>query len=358
MDRELMDTENLITDTFTAHEHVAPDADTVFAATRQRIDRRRTVLSRPLAVAAGVVALTLAAVTVVALNRSDSADNARVGAPPTDAQATGPATDPAAPGLAMPFDLGWLPQGEVDYLVHRINIGGADSDQDKPLYGGEYMLTVTINGQVIDVDVQQFRMVQVDEATFKSGPGSPVTINGQPGVESSVSDGPGGYELYMAHPDGGSMYVNVSPENGGTADAQQLTDIGRQIAQNIHFPGTTTVTPTFGLRDLPNGLRICAFDVEKGFGDAASDGGTEPRTSYSLGTCDTMPPLHVYVADKDAPAGTAGQPVQGHKTSYVDENGYRTLWVLDAVEGAPVAIAGKVPLTDLYDVANHLVLTS
>jgi hypothetical protein len=356
MDRELMDTENLITDTFTAHEHVAPDADTVFAATRQRIDRRRTVLSRPLAVAAGVVALTLAAVTAVALNRSDPADNAQVGAPPTEAQATGPATDPAAPGLAMPFDLGWLPQGEVDYLARRVNIGGADNDQDKPLYGGEYMLTVTINGQVIDVDVQQFRMVQVDHATFKSGPGSPVTINGQPGVESSVSDGPGGYELYVAHPDGGSMYVNVSPENGGTADAQQLTDIGRQIAQNIRFPGTTTVTPAFSLRDLPNGLRICAFDVEKGFGTASD--GAESSTSYELGTCATMPPVHVYTADKDKPAGTAGQPVQGHQTSYVDENGYLTLWVLDAVKGAPVAIAGKVPLTDLYDIANHLVLTS
>jgi hypothetical protein len=358
MDRELMDTENLITETFTAHEHVVPDSDTVLTAARQRIDRGRTVLSRPVAVAAGVVALTLAAVTVVALNRSGStpADNAQVGAP---GEATGPAstgsTEPAVAGLPMPYSLDWLPPGKVDYVAQRINIGGASNDQEDPLYGGEYMLTVTAGGQVLDVDVQQFRMVSVDEATFKSGPGVPVTIKGQRGVESSVSDGPGGYELYVTRPDGGTMYVNVSAEHGSTATAQQLVGSGRQIAQNIRFPGTTTVTPAFGLRDLPNGLRVCAFDVEKGL--AGSSDGSALSTSYELGTCATMPPIHVGVGNtKDDTTGVPGQPVQGHATRYADENGYHRLWVLDAVDGAPVTIAGSVPQADLYDIANRLVL--
>ena len=61
-----MEIEKLLKDTFTEHEHVAPDSDAVLAAARRRIENRRAV-SRPLAVAAGVVALTLAAVTVVAL---------------------------------------------------------------------------------------------------------------------------------------------------------------------------------------------------------------------------------------------------------------------------------------------------
>jgi trehalose-6-phosphatase len=55
-----MDIEKLIKDTFTAHERDVPDDDRVLAAARQRIDRRRTV-SRPLAVAAGVAVLSLAA---------------------------------------------------------------------------------------------------------------------------------------------------------------------------------------------------------------------------------------------------------------------------------------------------------
>lgn len=345
--------EKLITETFTAHEHVAPDGDKVLAAARQRIDRRRTVLSRPLAVAAGVVVLTIAAVTVVVLNRPGTAaapaDKVQVSDPVSTAS-----TEPAADGLPMPYALDWLPPGSVEYLAQRINIGGTADNPDAPLYGGEYMLTVTANGQVLNVDVQQFRMTSVDDAAFKSGPGAPVTINGQRGVESSFSDSVGGYELYVAHQDGGSMYVNVSAEYGSTVPAQQLVDVGRRIAQNIRFPGTTTVTPAYGFRDLPGGTRICAFGVEKGFGPSSA--GSEYSTSYSLGTCATRPPVNVSTGDKDDPAGTPGEPVQGHATRVVEENDYHRLWVLDAVDGDPVAVAGSVPLTDLYAIANSLVL--
>ncbi|GAB3891757.1 hypothetical protein GCM10029964_065450 [Kibdelosporangium lantanae] len=48
--------------------------------------------------------------------------------------------------------------------------------------------------------------------------------------------------------------------------------------------------------------------------------------------------------------------MQGHETRYTDENGYRRVWVLNAVKGDPIAIAGKVPQAELYDVANRLVL--
>lgn len=346
-----MDIEKLIKDTFAEHEHVVPEHDEVLAATRQRIDRRRTVLSRPLAVAAGVAVLTLAAVTVVAVNRSGPSQAA---APGDEVQATAPvstaATEPAIADLTMPYSLGWLPSGEVDYLGRGINIGSTAESPDVPLYGGEYLLTVTVDGQVLTVDVHQLRMMPVDEAAFKSGPGSPVTINGQRGVESANSDGPGGYELYVTHPDGGSMYVGVAAQHGSTAPAQQLVDIGRRIAQNIRFPGTTTVTPAFGLRDLPEGMRICAFNVDKPVG------GSEPNTRYALGECSTTPPIKVNTAVPGAPRGIPGRPVQGRETRYSDESGYRVLSVLDAVGGEPVIVAGSVPPADLYDIADRLVL--
>ena len=100
-------------------------------------------------------------------------------------------------------------------------------------------------------------------------------------MESSHSGGPGGYEVYLTHPDGGSLYVNVAAQAGSTASAQQLIDAGRRVAENVTFPGTTTVTPAFGLGKLPDGLRMCTFDVEK-------DGPSGPRTSYSVGTCSTL----------------------------------------------------------------------
>jgi hypothetical protein len=286
----------------------------------------------------------------VALSRSGSTPTGKsdVAAPPEK-------TEQAIADLRMPFDLGWLPPGKVDYVARRINVGSLTKDPNDVVYGGEYMIDVTANGQVLDIGVQEMRMTPVDEAAFKSGPGKPVTINGKRGIESALSTEEGGYELYLAHPDGGSIYVNVAAMPFSTAPVQRLADVGRQVAQNIQFPGTTTVTPDFGLRTpLPDGMRICAFDV----GEASSldENQSEPNTDYSLGTCTTAPPIDVGIRDVDAPAGTPGRPVQGHPTRYLDENGYRTLRVLDAVDGYPVAITGAVPQADLYKIANHLIL--
>ncbi|MDT7798389.1 MAG: hypothetical protein QOI78_1822, partial [Actinomycetota bacterium] len=220
-----MDLENLIKDTFTAHEHDAPDSDQVLAATRERLDRRRALVSRPLAAAAGVVLLALAAVAVVALNRPAHDNQVATGT----SQTSGPGVvaapaESAIAELTMPYSLGWLPPGKADYLARRINIGGSAANPDKPVYGGEYMLTVTSGRQVLLVDVQEMRMMPVDQAAFKSGPGQPVTLGGRAGVESSHSGGPGGYEVYLTHPGGGSLYVNVAAQPGSTASAQQLID--------------------------------------------------------------------------------------------------------------------------------------
>ncbi|SEF37508.1 hypothetical protein SAMN05421837_11468 [Amycolatopsis pretoriensis] len=343
-----MDIENLIKDTFTAHEPDAPDSDQVLAATRQRLDRKRAVVSPPLAAGAGVVLLVLAAVAVVALNRPTRDNQVATGTGPAPVAAP---VKPAIAELNMPYSLGWLPPGQADYLARRINIGGSAADPDKPVYGGEYMLTVTSGRQVLLVDVQEMRMMPIEQAAFKSGPGRPVTIGGRAGVESSHSGGPGGYELYLTHPDGGSLYVNVSAQPGSTAPAQQLIDAGRRVAENVTFPGNTTVTPAFGLGKLPDGLRMCAFDVEKG----GPIGPSGLRTGYSVGTCSVLPPVSVRSDEAGQVRGTAGKPVQGHETRYVDEKGYRTLWILKAVHDAPVAVSGGGQ-AELYAVADHLVL--
>ena len=222
------------------------------------------------------------------------------------------------------------------------------------MYDGEYMLDVTSGRQVLLVDVQEMRMFAPDDAQFKSGPGRDVTIGGRTGVESRNSGGPGGYELYLTNPNGGSVYVNVAPEPGSTAGAQQLADTGRRVAQHLAFPGSTTVTPAFGLRDLPSDKRMCAFDVGRGFDSPGHR--SAPSTSYSLGTCTTLPDIEVGTTDPGQMAGGPGKPVQGHKTRYQDGGAYKALWVLDAVNGAPIRLEGPMSQTELYDLANHLVL--
>lgn len=344
-----MDIEKLIKDTFTAHEPDAPDSEQVLAATRRRLDRKRAVVSRPLAVGAGVVLLVLAAGAVVALDRPTHEPQVATGAGPVAVAAPAKA---AIAELPMPFSLGWLPPGKADYLARRINTGGSAAEPDKPVYGGEYLLTVTSGRQVLTVDVQEMRMVPAEQAMFKSGPGRPVTLAGRAGVESSNSGGPGGYEVYLTHPEGGSLYVNVSARPGSTASAQELTDAGRRVAENVTFPGTTTVTPAYGLGTLPAGLRMCTFGVEKG----GPGGPSELRTSYSVGTCSTRPAVQVRSDEAGQVGGTAGEPVQGHETRYLDEKGYRTLWILKAVHGEPIAVAGSGARAELYAIADHLVL--
>lgn len=343
-----MNLEKLITDTFTAHEPDAPDSERVLAAARRRIDRRRTV-SRPLAVAAGVVALTVAGVTVIGLNRAEDAP----GGGDVAAPATAPA-DPAVDGLSMPFTLGWLPPGEVKNLVHRLKPGGS---LEAPVYGGEYMLEVTTGERVLSLTVSETTHTSVEEAasSIRSGPGRPVTIGGEPAVESSVfgvPEGYQGYEVYATHPDGGTTWVHVSAKFGSTATEEQLTGIGRRIAENLRYPGDTVITPTFGIGELPDGLAMCAFDVEY-----PSDLRSETDTLYELGTCDALPTIGVGTGSTNEPPGTPGRPVLGHQTRHADEDGSAELWVLDAVGDRAIRIAGvgaPAPLEKLYGVAESL----
>ncbi|MFD0207521.1 MULTISPECIES: hypothetical protein [Saccharothrix] len=141
------------------------------------------------------------------------------------------------------------------------------------------------------------------------------------------------------------------------------TPFGRRIAQEIRFPGTTAVAPLYGLGELPNGLRVCAFEVAEERTTALRP--RDAATSYDLGAgCSTRPPIVVNMDDPNAPITrggppqpvTPGEPVQGRETVYLESNGYRQLWVLNAVNGTAVRVAGEVPPADLYAVAERLIL--
>ncbi len=48
--------------------------------------------------------------------------------------------------------------------------------------------------------------------------------------------------------------------------------------------------------------------------------------------------------------------MQGHTTTLVDDGGYLTLVIADAVDGGSLCLAGSVTSADLYVVARGLVL--
>jgi hypothetical protein len=186
-----------------------------------------------------------------------------------------------------------------------------------------------------------------------------VTINGRDGVESSNPAGPGGYEVYFIDAAGGLMYVNVSADIGSTVPAAQLVDMGRRVAENVRFPGSAAVQPSFGVGELPAGLTVRAFDVEAG-GDGlpVANGAIGPTTSYDIGfTANQLNAAMIGTTSAPPPSGTPGRTVQGHPTRYSDDGGgWRSLFVLDAVNGQSVQLSGSLSQDELYRIADGLVL--
>ena len=368
-----MDIETLLRDTFDAHEHHAPDEREVLDAVRRRTAQHpaRAGHTRLLAVAASVTVVAGAAVAVTVATRGHDPHAAPAGtsAPATTTTDTHPPprrprTAPSATRarrlsriapLTMPFDLQWLPTGSKQWIARRVNVGGT-SDSSRPLFDGEYMLNITTSAGPVFVDVQQMPG-GLQGSGFKSGAGRAVTVGGNPGIESVHSGGPGGYELYFKPAGHPLLYVNVGPVNGSKVSAAaRWTSIGRQIAAGVRIPGTTKIAPTFGVGYVPAGLEVRAFDVDAGAGGFDA-GGPAVATSYELGTATSQDmPINVGTNLAGAPTGAAGRTVQGHRTKVEDDHGYRTVTVLDAVHGAPVAISGRVPLAELYRVADGLVL--
>jgi hypothetical protein len=244
----------------------------------------------------------------------------------------------------------------VSYIARRVNVGGLN-ESSPPLFDGEYMLTDTIAAGAVMIDVQQFPG-DLSEVAFKSGPGASVTIDGRDGTESSNSGGPGGYEVYFDDAAGGLMYVNVSPEHGSSVPAAQLVDIGRRVAQNVRFPGSAEVQPSFGIGYVPDGLRVRAFDVESGDPDVPyANGSIGPLTSYDIGISTSLSSAVTISTTSGAlQTGTPGRDVQGHATRYSDDNGWRMLYVLDAVHGQDVQVSGSLSEDELYKIAGGLVL--
>jgi hypothetical protein len=342
-----MDLDTRLADTFAAHEHLVPDQDDVLAAVNRRIRHGRSAYTRPLAVAASI------ALVVGAVGGAVSLSHHRGHAPAGNVQAASDHHQAASEQRTGDQTGGIEP---VDYVARRINVG-AENTGGAPLFDGEYMLTVTTSDTALDVDVQQFPG-DLQDAAFKSGPGGSVTIAGRPGIESTNAGGPGGYEVYFQDAAGGLMYVNVAAHPGESApSAAQLTTIGRQVAGNVTFPGTAQVSPSFGIGYVPAGLKVRAFDVE-GLNDLPfANGATGPTTSYELGTAGTLESAAYVGTNSLPPSGTSGRDVQGHPTSYLDDQGYRTLSVRGAVDGQTVSISsGSLSLAELYDIADGLKL--
>jgi hypothetical protein len=347
-----MKIDQLVRDTLADHAHLAPGAEEILLDLHRRIERPRTG-GWPLTIAAAAVLVAGTGIGVVALRGPQHQTGTAANHPNHSISAASSSVArplPAGPQIApvtMPFDLGWLPAGDQQYLARRINIG-ALSDTSPAVFDGEYMLNIHGADGDFFVDVRQMPG-DVSHIRFKSGPGRATTVNGWPAIESSNSGTPGGYEIYYQDSAGGTMYVNVAGADGQRLPASTVVTAGRRVAAGVRLPGTTRVNPTFGVGYVPAGLKVVTFDVESSPGYA---------TSYQLGEPTSQTPaVQITSPSRNTPLpGPAGRTVQGHRTRYNTDRGYTELYVLNAIKGSNLMIGSTLPLNELYRIADGLVL--
>ncbi len=360
-----MDIEQLVKDTFADHEHLAPHQHAVLADVRARTvahtrHHRPSGRNRYLAVAASVAVVAGAATGAALLaGRDDPAPAAQPAHRTATASAPHPAASrrhaPAAPAIAaltMPYDLGWLPGGKIDYTARRINVGGMN-EHSKPSFDGEYMLTAHVAGQSVDIDVQEFPG-GLGRPMSKCSAMTATRIAGRPAYQTADASGACGYELYFRDAGARTMYVNVMRSKGQANPAARMRAIGRRVAENVRYPGTANVRPGFGVGYVPKGAHVRAFDVEH---TGSPLGGPGETTSYDLGTTAAQDPVATVGTNSVVSKGAPGRAVQGHPTRYVDDHGYRQLAVDGAVGKETVVIASNhLPKAQLYKIADGLVL--
>lgn len=120
-----MDIDTLLSDTFAAHEYLAPNEDEISSVVHQQISQRRPGLTRGLAVAATVAVVAGGALVIAGHRHSVAAPRVQSAAGASSAQsesaahsATGRLGATIAP-LTMPFNLDWLPAGAMPSTAIR-----------------------------------------------------------------------------------------------------------------------------------------------------------------------------------------------------------------------------------------------
>jgi hypothetical protein len=344
-----MNIETLIRDTFVSREHLAPEADVTHDALAQQLSAGRPSRPRMLVAVAATVAVVVGLSVALALN----------GRSPRSAPVNHPQA--VVESFTMPFDLGGLPPGTIHYTERGFFRYGISS----------YQLTVETAGATFQVnvfddassDAQSANELAQGRLKLGCSQGSrdhdwddqPTTVHGRPGVETLDASGPCGYQTMFLLAHNGSATVQIHYSPGSHGPAATLIRIGRSLARHLSTPGTTRVTPTFGVGYLPAGLLVSdeTVQVTQRMGKATPTG---MQTIYDLG----RPGSHDTVVNISGPGvevhGVPGRRVQGHPTRITDNHGFIQMSLLGALPNGAVVVSATLPLATLYRIAQGLVL--
>jgi hypothetical protein len=350
-----VNTEQILRQTFSAHEHLSPDAESALDGIKHRVrTRHRSRIAIAGAVAA-VVAVAVGASLLAGTERQAGHGPTRSAPPARQPHIAAP--HPVAAPDHVTIAAGWLPAGEVAQVEldnsfgHQLRGYTVTSGQDSV-----YVLIGIAPGSVLPTD-------------YKRGTPHDLTISARPAREWSVDDW---YYLAFVAPGGRIATVDIeggkNQGKGGDGSAAALAAIGRNVAAHLDLNRHDPIRTGFALSYLPAGLVVQAVSG-KGQNDAGYTlAPATARWQDQMPTYATVTKVsqawrnlarqrpHV---DKPAPPTTAGRPVQGHRTYVVTGGDTPVLWIDEIQPGVSIEISGGpgvASLAEVYRIADGLIL--
>ncbi len=345
-----MTAEQILRDSFTAHEHLAADADDTLAGVYRQLDGRR----RGRLVAAASIGGTVAVVAVLALGTVELGNRSAAPKPPVAAATTAPRPTPTpkpAPRTALPMPAyttissGWLPAGtrQEDFI--------ANGD------GGQSLGTTITSGQTSTYVLLGLQPGRVLPSTYKRGTPHDLTIAGHPAREWSVDDW---YHLDLLL-DGQVASVEIEGGAGGgkgnDGSAATLAAVGRHVAATFRVGARQPIKTGLAFSYLPAGLRVSDIVSANQQVSFTLAGAAAP-----VSTPDAQPPTVTWQqgGPPNTLAADAGRAVQGHPTLVSTAGAYPVLLLPNVHPGVDVRLDGGdgvTTLAQLYAIADGLILS-
>jgi hypothetical protein len=353
-----MNTEQLLRDTFAAHESESPDADAAWRRLDAQLNgppasgtapRRRRAALVGMGAAASVVGVVTAGILVAGPHRptADPGGERTAAGPSATAGGWARISGSARPSVLAVRDYltvgpGWLPPGQA------VQIWGSRG----PEQSREYQIGPTSTGTDLALAVQTGRL---DTFYKRGGTKRDLSIAGRPAREWS---GPDFYHLEVQRPAGQVLWVDLKSPSESQA---QLRAYGRHVGRSMRYDRHDTLRPEFRFSYLPAGSSVYAVSVDN-----------LGATTYELRTARTHSIDQATVESNEIGKWPtrAGRRVQGHPTRVVDASPAGSssapkpqpkpiLIVEDATHGHDIVLTGgwgATTLAQLYRIADGLVL--
>lgn len=339
-----MTADRILTDTFAAHEHLAPDAEATLAEITRRLDDPHPARGRLAVVgAAAAVAAVAAGATLLVGDEPVSRD----------------AIPAVSPTLTAPYPVdtltvapGWLPPGEV--APEHVSTGYGDQTRT-------YQITRR-PGSVLHLAVRTAPGSRLPTRSHLETTARDRTVAGRPAREWSL---PGQYYVVVALPRGRLASVSLHGDRGDTAAG--LAGIGRRVAEQLRLDRAERVDTDYELTSVPAGRAVMSLDVTLMTGEGVVAGGTSYTVAAPSTTAAERKGQSIHVAQYNRswrtmefrpapPVTTPGREVQGRPTLVVAGGG-PTLWIDEIRPGVSIRLSTNAPgasLDDLYRIADGI----